>query len=372
MREILHGVYPEERRIQNDMGSDYSSKLGAKRMKAIIFNEFGGVDKLKYEDVPEPKAGPNDVVVQVKACALNHLDLWTRQGTYPNVTFPHITGSDVSGIVSEIGSAVKNIKIGDKVVISPGLSCMSCQQCLSGNDNVCRYYTVLGVIENGGYAEYVKVPAINILPMPESLNFNESASIMLVFLTAYHMLVGRAKIQLGEDVLIHAAGSGVGIAGIQISKLFGARVIATAGSDEKLEKAKELGADDVINYNKTDFLEEVRKLTGKKGVEIVFEHVGPDTWDKSIKSLAKNGRLVTCGATTGPIANLDLRYVYSKHLTILGSYMGTKSEMIEVFKFFKSKKLKPVIDKIFPLKNAQEAQKMMEDRKQFGKLVLNP
>jgi NADPH:quinone reductase-like Zn-dependent oxidoreductase len=338
-------------------------------MKAVVFHEFGGVEKLKYEDFPDPKPGPGEVLVRVKACALNHLDLWQRQGL-PGVTLPHISGSDVAGIVEDTGPGVRGIQHGDEVIISPGISCMKCIKCLDGDDNQCNDYNILGYRNNGGYAEYVVVPQVNILPKPKSLSFEESASVPLVFLTAWHMLVNRGKIKPGDTVLVHAGGSGVGIAAIQIAKLSGAFVITTVGSDEKIEKARALGADEVINYKKQDFENEVKRITNKQGVDIIVEHIGPDVWEKSIKILARNGRLVTCGATSGPSASIDLRYVFSRHLAILGSYMGRKSELLEVLKFVGSGKLKPVVHKVFELKDAAQAQQEMLDRKNFGKIVL--
>ncbi|MBI4811136.1 MAG: zinc-binding dehydrogenase [Ignavibacteriales bacterium] len=242
-------------------------------------------------------------------------------------------------------------------------------------DNLCRAYHVLGTKEDGTYAELVKLPADNVLPIPEGLDFKQAAAIPLVFLTAWHMLVGLTRIKPGESVLIHAAGSGVGSAGIQIAKLFGAHVITTAGSDEKLEKAKSFDVDQVINYNEKDFVEEVKRLTNKKGVDIVFEHTGGEIFEKSIPALAKGGRLVTCGATSDYVGKVDLRYIYAKHLTLYGSFMGTKSEMIEVLKFFKksvgNRQLQPVVDSVFPLKKAAEAHRRMEERKNFGKIVLS-
>ncbi|TLY28373.1 MAG: zinc-binding dehydrogenase [Ignavibacteria bacterium] len=256
----------------------------------------------------------------------------------------------------------------------PGLSCGHCEMCLGGRDNMCREYRVLGVREEGTYAEFVKVPAVNCVPIPEGLDFNEAAAIPLVFLTAWHMLVTLAKIRPGEMALIHGAGSGVGSAAIQIAKLVGARVITTAGSHDKLKRAQELGADDLINYQEKDFVEEVKRITEKKGIDVVFEHVGGEVFEKSITVLAKGGRLVTCGATTEYVAKLDIRYVYARHQTILGSWMASKAELIEVLKFFtgpKSKRrLNPVIDKVFPLAQAADAQLRMEERKNFGKIIL--
>jgi NADPH:quinone reductase-like Zn-dependent oxidoreductase len=338
-------------------------------MKAAVFKEFGGTDKIKYEDFPDPVVKSGEVLVKVKACALNHLDIWQRQGL-PGVKLPHISGSDVSGIVEKPGEGVEWINTGDEVIVSPGISCMRCEKCLIGDDNQCNQFNILGYRNNGGYAEYVSVPAVNILPKPKNLSFEEAASIPLVFLTAWHMLVGRAGIKPGDTILVQAGGSGVGIAAIQIGKLFNARVITTVGSDEKIEKAKALGADYVINYRQNDFEDEVNKITDKKGVDIVIDHIGPEVWDKNIRSLARNGRLVTCGATSGPSASIDLRYVFSRHLNILGSYMGRKSELIEVLKFVESGRLKPVVHKVYGLKDAGQAQQEMLDRKNFGKIVL--
>lgn len=340
-------------------------------MKAIIFHAFGDVDVLRYEDIPVPTIGVNEVLVQLKAAALNHLDLWVRSGARERkIPLPHIPGSDGAGIITEVGAAVDFHQIGNRVLVAPGISCGHCKQCLGGKDNICRTYHVLGTIEDGTYAEYVKIPAINVIPIPEGLDFNQAAAIPLVILTAWHMLVTLAKIEPGETVLIHGAGSGVGSAAIQIAKLFGARVITTASSDEKLSKAKEVGADDLINYHEKDFVEEVKRLTDKQGVDVVFEHVGGEVFEKSIPVIRNGGRLVSCGATTEFLCKVDIRYIYSRHLSLFGSFMGTKSELIEALKFFPSGKLKPVIDSVFPLAQAGEAQRKMEERKNFGKIVL--
>ena len=344
-------------------------------MKSVRFHEFGSADVLRYEDAPKPAAGPADVLINVKAAALNHLDVWVRSGARErNIPLPHIPGSDGSGIVAEVGSAVDWIKPGDRVLISSGLSCGHCEMCLGGRDNLCREYRVLGVREEGTYAEFVKVPAVNSVPIPEGLDFTEAAAIPLVFLTAWHMLVTLAKIRPGETALVHGAGSGVGSAAIQIAKMIGARVITTAGSHEKLKRAQELGADYLVNYQEKDFVEEVKRITEKKGIDVVFEHVGGEVFEKSITVLAKGGRLVTCGATSEYVAKVDIRYVYSRHQSILGSWMGYKSELIEVLRFFAGPKsrrrLNPVIDKVFPLAQAADAQRRMEERKNFGKIVL--
>jgi NADPH:quinone reductase-like Zn-dependent oxidoreductase len=345
-------------------------------MKSIRFHSYGDPSVLRYEDAPTPTIGPTDILLNLKAAALNHLDLWVRSGERErNVPLPHIPGSDGAGIVAEVGSGVDWLTIGDRVLISPGISCGHCERCLSGRDNLCPSYRVLGVREDGTYAEFVKVPAMNVVPIPGTLEFTEAAAIPLVFLTAWHMLMTLAKIQPGETVFVHAAGSGVGSAAIQIAKLVEAHVITTAGSGEKLKRATELGADEVINYREKDFVEEVKRITGKRGVDVVFESVGGEIFEKSITALAKGGRLVTCGATTGYNLNLDIRYVYSRHQTIYGSWMGSKNELLRVLKFFEGEKderrLQPVVDRIFPLDRAVDAQRYLEARKNFGKVVLS-
>ncbi|HEV2196924.1 MAG TPA: zinc-binding dehydrogenase [Candidatus Acidoferrum sp.] len=340
-------------------------------MKAIVFHQHGGPDVLKYEDAPEPKLRANDILVRVKACALNHLDLWVRRGL-PNVPIPlpHIPGSDVAGEIGKIGADVTNVRVGQKVVLAPLVSCGKCPACLAGLDNYCRQATNLGYMIDGGCAEFVRAPEVNCLPYPENLKWEEAAAIPLVFQTAWHMLITRAQLQPGEDVLILGAGSGVGSAAIQIAKFFGARVITTAGSDEKLAKAKELGADHLINHKSQKIRDEVRRITHKRGVDVVFEHVGTATWEDSLASLAPAGRLVTCGATTGYDAKVDLRFLFSRQLSLLGSYMGTKSELHTLMKLVAAGKIKPVVDRVFPLAEAAAAHAYLESGSQFGKVVL--
>ncbi len=343
-------------------------------MKAVRFHEHGGVEVLRYEDVPEPQIGPTDVLVRVRACALNHLDLWLRRGLPGRtIPLPRIVGSDIAGDVVDVGSAVSRVKIGQRILISPGLSCGQCPACLSGKDNFCREYEVIGSgRSDGGYAEYVKVPEVNVIPLPDHISFEEAAAFPLVFLTAWHMLVTRAGVRPGETVLVIAAGSGVGMAAVQIAKLFGARVLATAGTEAKLQKAKELGADEVINHSTQDLLEEVKRLTERRGVDIVIEHVGTAVFEKCVLSLAPGGRLVTCGVTSGYEARLDIRYLFSRQLSLLGSFMGSKGELLEAFAFFTSGRLKPVIARVFPLEEAAAAQRLMEERGHFGKILLKP
>lgn len=341
-------------------------------MKAVVIHEHGDVDKLCYEEHPVPRVAADEILIEVKAAALNHLDLWVRSGLPAfKLNMPHILGSDASGIVTEVGDVVKNVKVGDKVLLAPGWGCGACHACLNGDDNLCRDYQILGETTHGCYAEFVKAPAENAFLIPDGLSFDEAAAIPLVFLTAWHMLVEQVKVQPGEDVLILAAGSGVGSAAIQIAKLFGARVLATASTDAKLQKAQELGADEIINYSETDFLTEVKRLTHKRGVDIVFEHVGKSTWGNSIQALTKGGRLVTCGATSGHDPVIDLRYVFFKELKIFGNFMGRKEGLKRALQFF-SEKLKPVIDTSFPLKDAAKAHQRLMNREQFGKVILKP
>lgn len=342
-------------------------------MKAIVFRRHGGPEVLEYADVPDPSAGPGHILVRVKACALNHLDLWIRQGLPAySIQLPHISGCDVAGVVERVGQEVTHVAVGDSVVLAPGLSCGACDWCRAGEDTLCVSYGIRGAKTDGGYAELIAASASDAVPLPPGLSFEEAAAFPLVFLTAWRMLVTRAKLQMGETVLVHAAGSGVGHAAVQIAKYLGARVYATVGSDTKIANAKALGADEVINYQREDFEERVNTLTHKRGVSVVFEHIGPQTWEKSLRVLAKGGRLVTCGATSGPSVPMDLRYVFARQLTILGSMMGTRAELNAVTELIGQRKLKPVVDTVFPLRDARAAQERMLARDVFGKLVLQP
>jgi NADPH:quinone reductase-like Zn-dependent oxidoreductase len=342
-------------------------------MKAVVLERHGGPEVLALKTVADPAPPPGWVGVQVRACALNHLDLWARRGM-PGVKFPLplILGNDIAGVVREVGAGVDWVKPGDEVVLAPGFGCGHCEACLGGDDNLCRRYAILGSALNGGYAERVVAPAANCLPKPARLTWPEAASLPLVFLTAWHMLVHRARLRPGEDVLVLAAGSGVGIAAIQIAKLFGARVIAAASTQSKLEQARALGADEVVNYAECDFAAEVRRLTDKKGVEVVVEHTGKDTWGKSILAAARGGRVVTCGATSGYDAATDLRHVFSRQIQLLGSYMGRKASLHEIFRWVERGRLKPVVDRVLPLERAREAHAALERREAFGKVVLEP
>lgn len=342
-------------------------------MKAVIFRRHGGPEVLEHTDVADPSAEPGGIVVRVKACALNHLDLWIRQGIPAyHVALPHILGCDVAGVVERIGSGVASVKLGDRVVLAPGMSCGTCEWCRAGQDNLCVAYRIRGAGTEGGYAELTSARAADALPIPERLSCEEAAAFPLVFLSAWHMLVTRAGLRTHETVLVQAAGSGVGHAAIQIAKHLKATVYTTVGSDAKAAKAKALGADEVINYQRESVHERVRALTRERGVDVVFEHTGPQTWEGSVRSLAKGGRLVTCGATSGPATPLDLRYVFSRQLSILGSIMGTRTELEQVARLVGQGALKPVVDTVFPLREARLAQERMLSRDVFGKLVLTP
>lgn len=342
-------------------------------MKAVVFKEHGGPEVLEYTDAPEPEIKANEVLVEVRAVALNHLDVWARGGLPGiEISMPHILGNDIAGVVREAGELVTWVNAGDEVMLQPGVSCGHCIECLRGADNLCPEYDILGYRRDGGYAELVAAPGVNVIPKPKDLSWEEAAALPLVTLTAWHMLVTRARVEPGEDVLIHAAGSGVGSIGIQVARLRGARVIATAGSDEKLVRARELGADEVVNYTREDWPKEIRRLTQKRGVDVVFEHTGAATWPGSIASLAKNGRVVTCGATSGYDARTDLRQVFYRHLSLLGSFMGSKAELLEAMKFIERGAIRAVVDRVLPLAEARRAHELIEDRAQFGKLVLVP
>jgi NADPH:quinone reductase-like Zn-dependent oxidoreductase len=340
-------------------------------MKAVRIHQFGGPEVLTYEDVPDPQPRKDQVLVRVRACALNHLDVWVRKGL-PGVKLPHILGSDVAGEVVEAGEYLSGFTPGQRVLLAPMHYCGHCVKCVAGLQNQCREFTALGNAVDGGNCELIAAPAANVIPIPDALEFNQAASLPLVFLTAWHMLVGRAGIRPGQTVLVLGGSSGVGIAAIQIAKMFHCRVITTAGDETKLEKARGLGADYGINHYKQKISDEVRKITNKEGVDIVLEHVGAATWDESMKSLKSSGTLVTCGATAGPNVGIDLRHLFARQLTLLGSYMGTMGDLHEVLSHVFAGRLKPVVDRVFPLVDLRAAHEHLEKSAMFGKIVVNP
>jgi NADPH:quinone reductase-like Zn-dependent oxidoreductase len=340
-------------------------------MKAVRIHQFGGPEVLTYEDVPDQQPRKDQLLIRVKACSLNHLDLWVRKGL-PGVKLPHILGSDVAGEVLETGEYVTGFKPGQRVLVAPMHFCGHCVKCVAGMQNQCGEFTVLGNGVDGGNCELIAVTAANVIPIPDSLDFNQAASVPLVFLTAWHMLVGLAGVHPGQTVLVLGAGSGVGIAAIQIARLFHCRVITTAGDEAKLEKGRALGADFGINHYQQKISEEVRKITGNEGVDIVVEHVGAATWDESMRSLKTGGTLVTCGATTGPSVGVDLRHLFARQLSLLGSYMGTMGELHQVLGHVFAGRLKPVVDRAFPLSEIRAAHEYLEKSQMFGKVVVNP
>jgi NADPH:quinone reductase-like Zn-dependent oxidoreductase len=335
-------------------------------MKAVRFHEHGGPEVLRYEDAPDPAPASGRAIVRVRACALNHLDLWQRRGLERvRIPLPHISGSDVAGEIADGGGA---FDAGTRVLIQPGLSCGRCAACAEGHDNECPEYAVLGYVSDGGYAELLSVPLENVVAIPDHVGFVEAAAFPLTFLTAWHMLLTRARLRAGETVLVIAGGSGVGQAAIQIAKHHGARVFATSAPG-KMEASRALGADEVFDHYE-DFQQRVRASTRGRGVDVVIEHVGQATWDRSVRALARGGRLVTCGATTGYQAALDLRHLFARQLSLLGSYMGRKSELLLAAPLFFDGILKPAIDSVLPLADAALAQQRLERGDVFGKIVL--
>jgi NADPH:quinone reductase-like Zn-dependent oxidoreductase len=338
-------------------------------MKAIRFHEFGGPDVLKYEEITDPILRQDRVLVRVKACALNHLDLWTRKGL-PGVKLPHINGSDVAGVVEEVGEFIAGIQKGQRVLLAPMMFCNHCQFCTSGQQSLCRQFSVLGNMVDGGNCEFIAVPEVNVIPIPDTLTFEQAASVPLVFLTAWHMLVTRAQIRQGQWILVLGGNSGVGSAAIQIARMFNAQVIATAGDETKMARALELGAAFTIDHYKQKISDEVKRITNKRGVDITFEHVGQATWQESMKSLRPGGTIVTCGATAGWDASFDIRVLFAKQLSFLGSFMGTMGDLHEVLSHVFAGRLKPIVDRTFPLSDAAEAHRYLASSQMFGKVVL--
>ncbi|MEZ5332625.1 MAG: zinc-binding dehydrogenase [Thermoanaerobaculia bacterium] len=340
-------------------------------MRAFRISRHGGPEVLEWVELPRPVPRADEVLVRVRACAVNHLDLWVRRGVEGHAfPLPLVPGSEVTGWVEEVGEVVRGLEPGRPVLVAPGV-CDDQAAIEAGLETTSRSYGILGEHRDGGYAEYVVVPARNVLPAPEGLSLVEAAAVPLVFLTAWHMLATRARLERHEDVLLHAAGSGVSSAGIQIARLLGARhILVTAGSPEKLEKARALGATHLIDYRREDFVRVVREVTGKKGVEVAFDHVGGEVFERSLEALAWGGRLVLCGATTEHMARVNLRAVFFKSLSILGSTMGPLTELRTVLRHVEAGLLHPVIDSVYPLERAADAHRRLEERDVFGKIVL--
>jgi NADPH:quinone reductase-like Zn-dependent oxidoreductase len=340
-------------------------------LKAAFFKEHGGAEKILYDDYRDPAPAPTEVVVRVRACALNHVDMLLLDGRFPPPEgLPHVNGCEVTGTVETTGPAVQGLAQGQRVIVFPGFACGSCEYCLRGERTVCVRYGYLGAHKDGGYAELVKAPAQNILPLPEAISFEAGAALPMAMLTSWHALIAKAELKPGQTVLVQAAGSGVGSAAIQIARLTGARVIATVGSDDKIEFAKALGAERVVNYRTQDFVEETKKWTDKRGVDVVVEHIGGETFERSTYALTRLGTLVSIGSHDTHWGRLDLRHVYSKNLRILGTNLGTILELQTILDYVAGGRLKPVIDRAFPLKDARLAVQHMHDRKNKGKVLL--
>jgi len=341
-------------------------------MKAVVFEKHGGPEVLEYTEVPEPKAGPGEVLIEVKATSINHIDIFLRRGMPGiKVPLPKIVGSDAAGIIRQMAPDVSGLTVGQRVTINPGISCGRCEFCAAGFGSQCTSYAMVGENRDGAYAELVAVPAHIVLPIPDSISFEEAAAAPLVFLTAWSMMVTKGNIRPGEDVLILGAGAGVGTAAIQIAKMTGCRVFVTASNDEKLERARQLGADLLINYKTEEFDKKIRELTNKRGVDVVVDYIGADTWVRSLRSARRGGRVLTCGATTGFAPQTDLRQIFFRQVQVIGSTMGSQRDFLDVMKCVFRGQLKPVIDRVLPLREVRRGHELVEERAVFGKIVLN-
>jgi len=342
-------------------------------LRAAFFKEHGGAEKLLYDDYRDPVPAPDEVLVRVRACGLNGVDLLLLDGRFPPPEgLPHVNGCEVTGTVEATGAQVRGLATGARVIVFPGFACGTCEYCLRGERTVCVRYGYLGAHRDGGYAELVRAPAANILPLPDAIPFEAGAAVPLAMLTSWHGLVAQADLRPGQTVLVQAAGSGVGSAAIQIARLCGARVITTVGSDDKIEFAKALGAEHVVNYRTQDFVEETKTWTGKRGVDVVVEHIGGATFERSIQALTRLGKLVTIGSHDTHWGRVDLRHVYSKNLRILGTNLGSILELRTILDYMVAGRLKPVIDRTFPLREARAAVQHVLDRRNKGKVLLVP
>ena len=340
-------------------------------MKAIVIKEHGGPDKLRVEDVPEPKYTENEVVLKVHSAGLNHLDIWVRKGGRLELPKPHIPGSDAAGVVVAAGANVKNVSVGNEVIINPGLSCGHCEYCNRGEQSECISFGIVGMSRPGTFAEMVAVPSGNVWPKPSHMSFNEAGVFVLAHLTAWRMLMTRAQLKPGQTVLIHGIGGGVALSALQLARLAGAEVIVTSSSDEKLKRAGQIGADHTINYRAVeDVAQNVKDITSGRGVDIVIDTVGAATWPIDFSAVRRGGKIVLCGVTSDAQAVTNLRALYWNQLTILGSTMGSEEDLHQMLNAVTQAKLKPIIDSTATLENIQDATDRMETAEQFGKIVL--
>lgn len=340
-------------------------------MKAVYYEQHGGVEVLQYGEQPEPPTRPGTVKIDVKAASINHIDLFLRRGL-PGISIPlpHIPGCDAAGVIAEVGEGVTDLEVGQRVLMNPTISCGRCEMCLRGDATMCVDYHLVGETVSGTCCERIVIPAHNAIPFPDHISFEEAASLPMIFVTAWRMLITRGRLKPAEDILILGASAGVGIACIQIAKATGARVFAAASTEEKLALCKELGADVLINYKEEDFAKRIRAETNKRGVDVVVDYVGNDTWVKSLRSLSRGGRLVTCGATTGYAPATDLRHIFFRQLEVIGSTMGSKNELMAPLKLIFEGKMRPVIDTVFDLPDTAKAHEKMETRDALGKIVI--
>jgi NADPH:quinone reductase-like Zn-dependent oxidoreductase len=340
-------------------------------MKAAAIGEYGDLDVLQVTEVAEPSPGPGEVVVKVSCAGLNHLDIWVRKGRPgTRLKMPHVLGSDAVGVVAAVGENVESPRVGEQVVIYPGLACGRCEFCLRGEDSLCMSFGIIGLGRPGTFAEQVVVPAGNCRPKPPHMSDEEAGGFTLTYVTAWRMLMTRAQLRPGESVLIHGIGGGVAVSALQLAKLAGAEVFVTSSSNEKLSRAKSLGADHTINYQKEDVVEWIRRHKGDRGVDVVVDSVGAATWPLDFQCVRKGGRIVLCGVTTGAQAETNLRTLYWNQLNVLGSTLGSMEDFRQVLDAANVNKLRPVIDEVFPLDRAREAMAKMEADRQFGKIVL--
>ncbi|HLL48960.1 MAG TPA: zinc-binding dehydrogenase [Longimicrobiaceae bacterium] len=341
-------------------------------MRAAIFHENGGPEVVRIEELPRPAPGPGEVLVRVRAAALNHLDLWVRRGIPIETTMPHVGGSDVAGTVEELGVGVRRVAVGERVVVNPSLSCGHCEWCAAGEVPLCPEYRILGEHTDGGFTEYVAVPAANVYRLPDHVSFEAAAALPISYMTAWRAVVGRGRVKPGEDVLVLGASGGTASAAVQIAKLAGARVFAVTSGVDNVARVRGLGADVVYDRDQVDFSRQVFQDTGKRGVDVVVENVGEATWKGSVRTLARGGRLVCYGATTGPRGDIDLRVLFWKQVEIIGTTMASRPEFEAMLRAVFRGDLVPVIDSVMPLDRAREAHERLEAGGQFGKIILVP